>query len=128
MKRETCYRMRTRDEVYASAGERSAQIVAVGDPDEWVRAGHHLPADSEIAFVAFSDIDAEMLMRLAPSVVLSPLLAKGFDCIDLAQSLVAAGFVGKYRAVTRRLPRPDLVVGEIRHFCPGLDFEILETD
>lgn len=128
MKRETCHRMGIRDGIYAHASERPASILAVGDPDEWVRAGHHLPADSEIVFVAFTDIDEEMLSHYSPSVVLSPLLAKGFDCTDLAHSLIAAGFIGKYRAVTRRLPRPELVVAEIRQFFPGLDFEILETD
>ncbi len=103
-------------------------ILAVGDPDEWLRGGRSLPREDDIAFVGFQDVTAELLAELEPSVVLSPLLANGFDCIDLAENLVAAGFTGRYRAVTQTLPNPHLVVREIRQLCPGLDFDLLDLD
>ena len=58
-------------------------ILAVGDPKEWRRQGHPLPNDRRISFVEFSEVDKILLMQLTPSVILSPVLARGFDCIDL---------------------------------------------
>ena len=109
-------------------GDVPTRILAVGDAEEWLRAGQPLPADREVAFVSFHEIDAKLMADLAPGVVLSPLLATGFDCIDLAELLVTVEYRGRYRAVAVRLPNPELVVREIRQLCPSLDFDILMAD
>jgi hypothetical protein len=57
--------------------------------------------------------------------VLSPLLARGFKCIDLAQVLRAMGFEGRHRAIDDMLPNPEIVRRRIVDLCPGLDFGVI---
>lgn len=104
---------------------RSIMILAVGDLEGWIKRGQRLPLDGNVAFVEFSDVTDELFQTFAPSVVLSPLLAHGFDCIDLAQVLCRLGFKGRYRAMAERLPDPHLIEAEIGAMCPALDFGIL---
>lgn len=96
------------------------RLVAVGDlPDD---IATHSP---DLAFLAFHDVSAASLAVLAPDVVLSPLVADGFDCFDLAHALAEAGFRGRYRAAAVYIPDPGLVRREIRASFPDLDFDII---
>lgn len=76
-------------------------------------------------FVGIEQVGAELIGALGPDIVLSPLVTRSFDCIDLAQILSATGFRGSYRVVTPDLPSPDLVRREIRALCPGLSFDLM---
>jgi len=102
-----------------------ATILAVGDLDEWTRHRGSLPVDGSLAFASFNGISIELLEIISPAIVLSPLLARGFDCIDLAQMLVSVGFRGQYRAIAENLPNPDIIRREIRILCPTLDFDVV---
>lgn len=116
--------------VSAPAGEQNRNriaILAVGDTDEWLRRKQPVPPGGRILLAAFTDLSFELLDRIKPRVVLSPLLAREFDCIDLAQLLFALGFDGKYRVLSAEIPNPHIVKAEIRSQCPGLDFEILQS-
>lgn len=101
------------------------KALAVGDKAEWALEGHVMP-QAGMAFVAFLDIDEDTLAALSPSVVYSPLLAKTFDCIELALLLSKIGFSGQYRALARDLPKPAVIEREVRQLCPALDFRIIE--
>lgn len=102
------------------------RALAVGDPQEWRKQGHTLPS-SGLAFVAFHDVTQETLDHLQPSVVFSPLLAKSFDCVDLAILLHGLGYSGEYRALAVGLPKPDLIEREVRQLCSQLNFRIVEA-
>ncbi|MGR3511680.1 MAG: hypothetical protein ACU0GG_02865 [Paracoccaceae bacterium] len=108
--------------------EQTARIhtLAVGEPQEWQQQGHPLPT-SGLAFVALHEVTQATLDDLQPSVVFSPLLAKNFDCIDLAVLLNGLGYSGEYRAVAVGIPKPDLIEREVRQLCPQLKFSIVET-
>ncbi len=110
---------------YDTSRDEAVAILAVGNANEWREHGNQLHGDGRIVFAAFEDITEDVLDRLCPSVVLSPVLARSFDCIDLAQKLCALGYSGRYRAVSGDLPDPELVEREIRGLCPSLDFGIL---
>ena len=110
---------------FDTASDTTVAILAVGSADEWRALGNAPSGDGRIAFASFEEIREELLTRLCPTVVLSPVLALRFDCIDLAQRLYALGFTGRYRAVSDELPDPLMVEREIKHLCPGLDFAIL---
>lgn len=110
---------------YDTSNDETVAILAVGSAAEWREGGNRLQADGRVAFASFEDISLEMISRLCPTVILSPVLARNFDCIDLAQKLFAHGYTGRYRAVSDELPDPEMVEREIRHLCPGLDFGIL---
>lgn len=109
----------------ASEHRHPATILAVGDLQEWRRSGRDIPADGKIAFTDFRSVSEELFQLIAPHLVLSPLLARGFDCIDLAQVLHAIGFKGRYRAIAEVLPNPEIIRREIVDLCPGLDFDVI---
>jgi hypothetical protein len=111
----------------ASEHRYQTTILAVGDLQEWHRSGRDLPADGKIAFTDFGSVTEQLFQLIAPQLVLSPLLARGFDCIDLAEVLHAIGFKGRYRAIAELLPDPGIIRGEIRDLCPGLDFDVILT-
>lgn len=98
-------------------------VLAVGDPDEWLRQGHMLPHE-KMAFLAFEDISEESLRHFSPSVIFSPVLANGFDCIELTLLLRNLAFEGAYRAVAQDLPKPALIEREVSQLYPDLDFKI----
>jgi hypothetical protein len=104
-----------------------ATILAVGDIEEWARHRGTLPVNGKLAFSSFTGVSAELFDVLAPEIVLSPLLARGFDCIDLAQVLSLIGFQGRYYAVCDALPDPGIIRREIRALCPELDFDVIEV-
>jgi hypothetical protein len=99
-------------------------ILAVGDVEAWSRRGRRVPA-GEVHFAAFYEVTGELLAELSPRLVLSPLLTRHFDCVDLAQRLVQLGYRGPYRAIDIGLPNPAMIVREIRSLLPSLDFEVM---
>jgi hypothetical protein len=99
-------------------------LLAVGDPEEWRKQGNVLPV-TRMAFVAFHDMSQEMLDTLRPSIIFSPLLARSFDCIELAMLLQKLGYSGEYRAVASDIPNPDLIEREVRQLCPQINFRIV---
>lgn len=103
-------------------------ILAVGDVQRWKLAGHTGRPSAVLAFVAFHEVDAELLQTIRPSIVLSPLLSRQFDCIDLAQTLDTLGYRGKYRVIDENLPDPGVIAREVRALVPGLDFAIIRLD
>jgi hypothetical protein len=104
-------------------GELTAmRVVTVGEalPDA-------LPLDAGDPpnVISPDDISAETLAALRPDVVLTPLVGAGFDCLDVAVALCAAGYRARLRAVVRYVPNPGLVRREIAASCPGLDFDLI---
>lgn len=102
------------------------RALAVGEPHEWQRQGHTLPKEG-LAFIAFHEVTQTTLDYLSPGTVFSPVLAKSFDCIDLALELNRLGFSGEYRAMARNLPNPGVIEREVRQLCPQLDFKLIES-
>lgn len=100
-------------------------ILAVGSPDAWLRDVGCLPRPGNVAYVAFNDVTGDLLQELRPETVVSPALARDFDCIDLAMLLCALRFTGSYKATAFGLPKPKLIEAEIAQLCPRLNFEII---
>ncbi|MDP1667728.1 hypothetical protein [Phaeovulum sp.] len=85
---------------------------------------------ADITFATLAAVDAGLLDRTTPDVVLAPLMTPSFDVLDLARRLRALGYRGQLRAFTPNIPDPHLVRSEIASACPGLDFDliVLATD
>jgi hypothetical protein len=116
------------DVVHVSAAdrtERGAAVLAVGDTRGWTAQGRRLPSDGNVFFVEFHEVTIDLLAELTPRLVLSPLLARTFDCVDLAQRLGQLGYRGPYRAIDSGLPDPALIVREVKSLVPGLDFGVV---
>lgn len=114
--------------VLANDADQTSNIsaIAVGDPNTWSEKGNQLPTEN-IAFIAFEDVTEEFFERVKPKAVFSPVLASGFDCIELAVTLHNIGFSGSYRALGSNLPKPELIEREVTQICPRIDFAILMT-
>lgn len=57
--------------------------------------------------------------------VLSPLVADGFDVIDIAIRLAELKYTGRYRAIAEDLPNGNMIRKEVRAHAPDLDFDLL---
>ncbi|MFN3662436.1 MAG: hypothetical protein ACK4TM_06775 [Yoonia sp.] len=97
----------------------------MGDIARWKARGRLQDTMAHCHFLDLPELDACTIRRCNPGLVLSPLMADGFDAIDVAERLQAAGFAGRYRVLADALPDPDLIRREIRALAPALDFDLL---
>lgn len=109
-----------------TAQAKHINVLAIGNADDWVSQQREMPDPSQVAFAEFHEIDSDLLVDLGPRIVMSPLLTRSFDCIDLAQLLHKLGYTGGYRALAHNLPKPGIIIREIKLLCPGLDFDIVQ--
>ena len=103
-------------------------VLAIGDMREWHRIKGDFDVSSQIAFADFPDLSSAMLSVLQPELIVSPLLTSTFDCIDLSTWLASVNYKGQYRALSFALPRPEIVIREIKTLCPDLDFDVVEME
>lgn len=99
-------------------------ILVIGNLRSWQNAGRQLPDIDGFHFSGFHALNFELMLRLQPGLVLSPLMAENFDGIDIARLLQQLGFGGAYRAVTNDLPNPHGVVAELRRVAPAVDINL----
>ena len=111
----------------AAPDETRELILVVGNVRTWIEQGRELPQDSGFRYLDYADMDAEALSDAAPSIVLSPLVANGFDALDVAARLYTLGFTGRYRVLSPKLPHPDMVLTELRAQAPGIDCELYQV-
>jgi len=83
-----------------------------------------LPRIPGFHFRPFQEINRQLLVQLQPDVVLSALIGRNFDAVELARVLADSGFDGRYRAVTERIPNRRSVVSEVRATAPEVDFDL----
>ena len=79
-----------------------------------------------ILSVALPEITLDLMARLMPQIVLSPLVWDDYDILDAAAHLHGLGFLGEYRVVCPSLPDPKLILTEVETIAPGLDFGMLQ--
>ncbi|WP_373356945.1 hypothetical protein [Pseudoroseicyclus sp. CXY001] len=99
-------------------------MLVVGNLQRWELKGIEPPQLEGTRFITFDALDGPLLAGLCPDLVVSPLLAEGFDALDLARRLAELGYRGRYRAVALSLPDPGLVQDEVRAVAPDLDFDV----
>lgn len=85
------------------------------------------PARQGVVMTRLDMLNARMLAQVAPDAVIGPLIAGGWDSLDLATALEDMGYGGTLFILTRPLPRAELVLRELRACCPALTIALLET-
>lgn len=100
-------------------------ILVVGDLERWKELGHEPPVIEGYVFVDFEDVTLYALESIRPQVVLSPLLGRNFDAIEIARRLQAMGYKGRYRVITDGVPDPMVVDNDVRAVAPTLDFSVM---
>lgn len=76
------------------------------------------------AFADFSEVTPELVDTMSPEIVVSSVVGRNFDCVDLAEKLSSIAFDGCYRLIAHGLPQPDLVLREMRGLFPDLNIEL----
>lgn len=103
-------------------------ILMVGEPQRMQTLKRHFPDRTGLFFIEFSDLTADILHSINPDSVVAPVMTDHFDCLDLAAFLHHVEYKGAFRAITKGLPRPDIVRNEVRGQFPRLDFDMLSPE
>jgi len=104
---------------------RAGAALAIGlDGVETAVIGIHVAAArASIAVPARRGMIEAMAARAG--CVVTRLVGEGWDAIELAEWLAAAGFRGLLVVVIPRLPRPEMVAREIAATCPGAEVALM---
>ncbi|QQA44759.1 hypothetical protein [Pelagovum pacificum] len=81
-----------------------------------------------VHFSELSSVTGDLLEVLKPDEVLSPLLGPGPDAIDMLERLRELRFRGRYTALAKELPRPELVLRELRTHAAGIDVQVIDLE
>ena len=106
---------------------KSKVILAVGDVLSLRSRSEADIAGDATAFANFADVTQELVDALDPQIVVSSVLGRNFDCVDLAERLDHLGFRGRYCLIAHGIPEPGLVLREIRSLFPALQVELDPT-
>ncbi|MPL73693.1 hypothetical protein DFO80_110109 [Rhodobacter sp. 140A] len=104
----------------------SGRRILVVEPSQSLPLALRGISGAAITIVPLAAVDAALLARTVPDVVISPLLCPEHDILDLARLLDALGYRGALRAYSAPLPNPRLILAEVRQIWQGGDFDILE--
>lgn len=110
-------------EALSWAGRR----ILVVDPAQSLPQALRGVQGASITLTRLSQINAQLIARVAPDVVLAPLFSPDHDILDLARVLDGAGYRGPLRAWSPPLPDSALVCAEVRQIWGTRDFDILEV-
>ena len=75
----------------------------------------------------FDALDAELLARANPDVVLAPLIGTEHDIADIAERLADLGYQGPLRCYSRPVPRRDDIVAALAEAFPEIGVEFVEV-
>lgn len=64
---------------------------------------------------------AEFLQVVSPQLIICRLLGKRFDVVDLVHLMKHSGVDARVLIVTPPLPKPNMILAELRQVNPGLD-------
>ena len=85
-----------------------------------------IPPNALVHFAPVSALDGEVLAELKPSAIISGLVSRGSDAVELAGQLADLKYEGQYQVLTTALPRPAMVRAEISSVAPDIDVQLLE--
>lgn len=77
---------------------------------------------------SFAHLDRALLEKVAPDRVVVPLISATLDAIQALIRLDAMGYRGTLCALTTRLPKPKMVLSELRGVAPGIAVQLIVTD
>ncbi|MGB3179551.1 MAG: hypothetical protein WBA90_16890 [Albidovulum sp.] len=100
------------------------QILLVDISPTLMERVHELTG-ANFVVTTYRNLDASMITRVMPNVILAPLLGQDFDILDLTSKLTGLGYTGVLQAITQPLPNPDAVAREISSHCTGIDFSLV---
>lgn len=86
------------------------------------------PQEQAIVLTQRKLLSETMLRNVKPDLIISPLITPEWDVVDLGLHLQSLGYTGKFFALTKPLPRAELVLREVSAVCPRLKIQLLEVN
>lgn len=108
------------------SGGPPASILLVTEAGEGM-GGASYPGDMNVAVIPYDNLDSEAIDGLNPDVVITAIVSSSFDCMDVAGKLTEAEFSGQMNVLSRSLPRPELVLRELRSTYPTIEVDLITT-
>ena len=84
------------------------------------------PDRQSVVLTQMRMIGSIMLKNVDPDAIIAPLIATHWDIVDLGILLEELGYTGMLYAMTKPLPRAELVLREVGAVCPRLTVRLLE--
>jgi len=72
----------------------------------------------------FLALSADEFQKLAPKLIVSPLISGRHDAMDVAARLHSFGFEGRYRVLAEHIPNLQMIAREVRQSAPTLDVSV----
>lgn len=90
---------------------------------------HVLAPGSAVGQTSLADLEAmDVVGDHAPDLILCPLVARGFDAMDLLTLLREARFAGRFLVLAPHMPDIPLIRAEMLANAPGLNVDIIALD
>lgn len=87
-----------------------------------------LPLHVTPVSVLFSSLEQKLVSSVAPSKVVVPLMARGFDAAEVIEQLASCGYQGAVWVLAPKLPNRRMVERELRSMAQGIQIEVIELD
>lgn len=111
-----------RDSEARAALYAAHRVLALDCPDSAVSILGNLKAP---VFAQWRFLGAPLLKNVRPEAIVAPLISPEWDIVDLGTRLHRLRWTGDLFALTRPLPRTELVLRETRAVCPGLSVHLI---
>jgi hypothetical protein len=87
-----------------------------------------LPLHVTAVSVLFSALEQKLVSSVAPSKVVMPLMARGFDAAEAIEQLGICGYRGVVWVLAPKLPNRRMVERELKSMVQGIQVEVIELD
>lgn len=106
--------------------DTTGPALVIADIWQLQQRGRILPVINDVYFVELAQLKVTLIQRIMPEIVLSPLIAFGFDASEVVKRLSRFEFRGAYRILTDPLPDRNMVLRELRRDAPDIDIDLFE--
>ena len=89
---------------------------------------HALPVHVTAVPILFSALEQKLVSSVAPTKVVVPLMARGFDAADVVEQLAICGYQGSVWVLAPKLPNRRMVERELKSMASGMQVEVIELD
>lgn len=90
---------------------------------------HVMAPDASVRLQSFTELSVEDVTgQAAPDLIVSPLLARGFDATDLLTMLREARYLGRFLVLAPQMPDIALIRSEMMVQAPDINVDIIALD
>lgn len=104
----------------------SPHTLVVGDLDSWALQDKPLPVLEGFEFADINSITPSFIRQFAPDLILSTLVTRDYDVVEIARILANMEYQGAYRVLVNNIPDTSMILEEIRSVSKNLDFDVID--